>query len=128
MLVKIHFRSGRRVAKKPGKNRHIAYPAAALLKPVALMAYVFGIWRLASDMSMSSGDFPFTGLFSHWQVWMALGVAVHLVSYVLNRYGAGGTLHLPKLLSVGLGASKPTAAAPDGVEAQKNVRRASAGR
>jgi hypothetical protein len=126
MLVKIHFHSGRRVAKKPGKNRHIAYPAAALLRPVALVAYVFGLWRLASDMSVTSGDFPFSGLFSHWQVWMGLGAAIHLVSYVLNRYGAEGTLQLPKMFSAGLGSAKESS--PQEIEPEKNVRRAGLGR
>ncbi len=125
MLVRIHFGSGRRVAKRPGKNRHVAYPAAALLKPVALMAYVFGVWRLASDMSVTGGDFPFTGLFSHWQVWMGIGVVVHVASSILNRYGAGGSLHLPKMFSVGLLTPKRADAA---LEPEQKVRRASAGR
>ena len=101
MLVRIQLRKGRRVARRSGKNRNAAYTFAALLKPLALIAYVLGVWRLASDMGMT-GEFVFTGMFSHWQVWMGIGVFVHIVSSVLARYGSGGELRWPRVFSVGL--------------------------
>jgi hypothetical protein len=101
MLVRIQLRKGRRVARKSGKNRNAAFTFAALLKPLALIAYVLAIWRLASDMGMT-GEFVFTGLFSHWQVWMGIGALVHIVSSVMARYGSGGELRWPKVFSVGL--------------------------
>jgi hypothetical protein len=120
MLVRIQLRKGRRVARRSGKNRNAAYTFAALLKPVALIAYVLAIWRLASDMGMTA-EFVFTGLFSHWQVWMGIGVLVHTVSYVLARYGSGGELRWPKVFSVGL---RPVKAGEEPVRA----RRMAAGR
>jgi hypothetical protein len=101
MIVRIQLRKGRRIARKSGKNRNAAYTFAALLKPLALIAYVLGIWRLASDMSMTA-EFVFTGIFSHWQVWMGIGVFVHVVSSVLSKYGSGGELRWPKVFSLGL--------------------------
>ncbi len=101
MIVRIQLRKGPRVARKAGKNRNAAFTAAALLKPLALVAYMLGIWRLASDMGMT-GEFVFTGLFSHWQVWMGLGVFVHILSSVLAKYGSGGELRWPKIFSVQL--------------------------
>lgn len=61
------------------------------------MAYVLGVWRLASDLGMA-GAFAITGLFSHWQVWISVAVALHIGSVSLVRYGGGGTLKGPKLL------------------------------
>jgi hypothetical protein len=99
MIVRIQLRKGPRVARKAGKNRNAAFTAAALLKPLALMAYVLGVWRLASDMGMA-GAFVFTGLFSHWQVWMGMGVLVHVLSYALSGYGSSGELRWPRVFSV----------------------------
>jgi hypothetical protein len=74
--------------------------------PVVLMAYVLGIWRLASDLGMA-GEFAISGIFSHWQVWIALAAALHIASVSLNRYGRGGSLKGPKLLHFGPIAEKP---------------------
>lgn len=106
MLVRIQLRQGRKVARKSGKNRNVAYTFAALLKPVALLAYVLSIWRLASDIGMTS-EFAFSGTFSHWQVWVGVGAFVHLISSVLARYGSGGELRLPKVFSLGSRPAKP---------------------
>ena len=62
---------------------------ASLLVPVAVMASVLGVWRLAADLKMA-GDFAIpTGLFSHWQVWIASAIALAFISRLLNRYGRG---------------------------------------
>jgi hypothetical protein len=97
MMVRIKLQQGRPIQRKAGKNRQVASAIGALLMPVALMAYVLGIWRLASDLGMA-GEFAIMGLFSHWQVWVAVAAAVHIVSASLNRYGRGGTLKGPRLL------------------------------
>jgi ABC-type amino acid transport system permease subunit len=97
MMVRIKLQQGRPIQRKAGKNRQVASAIGALLIPVALMAYVLGIWRLASDLGMA-GEFAITGLFSHWQIWIAVAVALHIGSASLNRYGRGGTLKGPRLL------------------------------
>lgn len=99
-MVRIKLRHGPPIQKKTGKNRLVASAIGTLLVPAALMAYVLGIWRLASDLGMA-GEFALTGLFSHWQVWIAVAVALHLASSSLNRYGNGGTLKGPRLLPFG---------------------------
>jgi hypothetical protein len=76
----------------------LALACGALLIPASLMAYVLGFWRLASDMGMAR-EFAIRGTFSHWQLWMAAAVLLHLSSYVLNRYGRGGELHVPRVLT-----------------------------
>src|SRR5579884_2610256 len=98
MLLRIRIPQGRPVQRKSGKNRHIALAAAALLGPAALMAYVLGFWRLAADMGVA-GEFGINGIFSHWQVWMAVAAALHLIASGLNKYGRGGDLHVPRVLT-----------------------------
>ena len=51
------------------------------------MACVLAFWRLAADLN-ATGQFPITrGLFSHWQVWLALATSLQLCATLLNRYG-----------------------------------------
>ena len=97
MMVRIKLQQGPPVHRKAGKNRQVASAIGTLLVPAALMAYLLGIWRLASDLGMA-GEFAISGLFSHWQVWIALAAAIHIASSSLNRYGNGGTLKGPRLL------------------------------
>jgi hypothetical protein len=111
MIARIRLKQGGPVTRKRGKNRHLALAVGALLVPGSLMAYVLGFWRLASDMQLA-GAFGITGLFSHWQIWIAMGFVLHVTASALNRYGRGGDFEMPKVLSFrlfpGLGSSKET--------------------
>ena len=97
MMVRIKLEKGRPVQRKTGKNRRVASAIGTLLMPAVLMAYVLGFWRLASDLGMA-GEFAITGLFSHWQVWIAAAAALHIGSASLIRYGRGGALEGHQLL------------------------------
>jgi len=106
MIVRIKFRPGRSFRRAPGKNRHLALAGGALLIPVALMAYVMGFWRLASDIGVTQ-EFAVRGLFSHWQLWIVAAVSLHVAATVLNRYGRGGDFHLPRALTFRFGPMTP---------------------
>ena len=97
MIVKIRFPQGRRLQNQRGANRAVSAAFGALLVPASLMAYSLGFWRLASDMGFA-GQFDITGAFSHWQVWIGMGVVLHTAAIVLNRHGRGGELELPRVL------------------------------
>src|SRR6185295_3568272 len=97
MIVRIRLKRGRLIRRKPGKNRELASAFAALLIPAALMAYVLGFWRLASDMGMA-GEFGIEGLFSHWQIWIVLAAVLTITSSVLNRYSRSGVMRVPRIL------------------------------
>src|SRR5271170_2064604 len=112
MIARIRLKQGGPVRRKRGKNRHLALAFGALLIPLALMAYVLGFWRLASDMGLA-GEFGITGLFSHWQVWIPVAVLLQMTAAALNRYGRGGDLQLPRLLTF------PSRPAKGDVEARK---------
>src|SRR5579862_9570020 len=107
MILRIRFPRGRPIGRHDGKNRHVALALGALLTPLALMAYVLGLWRLASDMGFA-GEFGITGLFSHWQIWMIVGVALQLSGSLLNRYGHGAEFHVPRVLAFRPHAQKET--------------------
>ena len=52
----------------------------ALLTPAAFAALVMGLWRIAMDLNWAA-MFPIGGgLFSHWQVWIALSIALKILS------------------------------------------------
>ncbi len=103
MIVRIKLRRGRVLRKAPGKNRHLALAAGALLIPAALMAYVLGFWRLASDIGVTR-EFALQGVFSHWQIWIVTAVVLQITASVLTRYGRGGHFHLPSALTFRFGA------------------------
>jgi len=116
MIVKIRFPEGRRLQARRGTNRELCAAFGALLVPASLMAYSLGFWRLASDLGLA-GQFDIAGTFSHWQVWIGLGVILHATSIVLSRYGRGGELELPHVLTASLGR-------PDSEELEAHVHAA----
>ncbi len=122
MIVRIHLRQGHPLRRTRGKNRRLALASGALLIPAALMAYVLGFWRLASDLGVT-GEFAIRGLFSHWQLWIVTAVVLHVAAGVLNRYGRGGEFHLPSALTFRFGvAPEPPSDPAD----QPDTRRAKA--
>jgi len=94
MRVRFRFGEGRRVHRRRGKNRRLAAAAGALLIPISLMAYALGLWRLASDMGLAA-EFAIDGVFSHWQVWIGLALALTFAASALNRYGSRGKEEAP---------------------------------
>ncbi len=98
MKLRLRLPTGPPITRKPGKNRHLALAAGALLIPASLMAYVLGFWRLASDMGLAAG-FTVAGLLAHWQMWIALAVLLQVTASILNRYGRAGEFQVPRLLN-----------------------------
>jgi hypothetical protein len=87
MRVKIRLNHGPQLRPKNRKNQHVALALASLLTPVAVTACVMAFWRLVADFK-STGAFPISsGLFSHWQVWLAGAAVLQIGSILLNRYG-----------------------------------------
>ena len=90
MQIRIRLSRGPQMKPKKSANRRVALALSALLTPAALMAFALGFWRFGSDMRWT-GEFAISnGLFSHWQVWTAVGVTIQLCAVALNRYGHGG--------------------------------------
>jgi hypothetical protein len=87
MVVRIRFGRGLQVQRKSGKNRRAALALGALLTPAAVMASALGLWRLASDLKVAGSFGISSGVFSHWQVWMACAALLQRCAWALNRYG-----------------------------------------
>lgn len=71
-------------------NRQAALMVSSLMTPVALMAWALGGWRLAADMKWTGAFAISQGLFSHWQVWIAVGIAFQFAAFLLHRYARNG--------------------------------------
>ena len=56
-----------------------------LLTPIAVAGYTLAAWRLGSDMGWTGEFFISAGLFSHWQVWLALAIGTHVWALNLDR-------------------------------------------
>ncbi len=83
------MRLGPAFGRGSARRRKIASATAALLTPASAMAGVLGIWRLGSDMNWA-GEFAISrGIFSHWQVWIAMALVLQIFASLLNRYGRG---------------------------------------
>lgn len=64
-------------------SRQLPNIVVALLTPAALVALAMGLWRLSADLDWA-GAFPIAaGFFSHWQVWIALSIALKMLSAAL---------------------------------------------
>ena len=90
MVVRIRFSKGPSIGKKRRTNRRVALAIAALLTPAAFLVGVVGLWRLTSDLGVTAGFAISSGIFSHWQVWLATAVLLQLCARQLNRYGRSG--------------------------------------
>ena len=95
MLVRVRLQAGPKIRRSQGKNRHQALAFASLLWPAVLMAYVLAFWRLGADLGVTGRFAIGQGIFSHWQVWLALAICLNVLAVMLNRYGRGGRLRLP---------------------------------
>ena len=86
------------MTKRRGKNRRVAAAIGALLIPMAFLAYVMGLWKLASDLNLA-GEFGLTGVLSHWQIWIAVALALSFAASALSRYGRGGELEESRVVT-----------------------------
>ena len=73
-------------AKRVTRKTRVAL--SAILQPLSLIAYVFASWRLAADIGWSGPFAITTGFFSHWMVWLSIGLALSLSASVLKRQAA----------------------------------------
>lgn len=95
MTVRVRLQTGPRIRRGSGKNRRVALAVAALLWPAVLTAYVLGLWALGAEIQLT-GTFGIAhGVFSRWQVWLAVAIALHLMTVGIGRYGREGNLRLP---------------------------------
>jgi hypothetical protein len=59
---------------------------SSLMTPLSLMAWVLGLWRFAAGREWTGAFAISEGVFSRWQVWIAVAIGVQLASFLLHRY------------------------------------------
>ncbi len=85
-MVRIHIPRTR----GPGHGRTLSWPLGpaigSLLAPLALTAYLLCAARIGTDLGLLQLSAP-EGVWSHWQVWMAVAVSSHLFARRLLETG-----------------------------------------
>lgn len=71
--------------KLMGNPRQYASVVGSLMSPLALVGYVLALWRLGADLNWVGEFFIAQGLFSRWQVWLAVAIATQLAARELNK-------------------------------------------
>ena|SRR6476620_4748629 len=77
-----------RVKQAISKQRRYAPFVGYFMNPLALVSYVLAMWRLGADLNWLDEFFIHQGIFSRWQVWLAIAIATHLIANQLNRIGS----------------------------------------
>jgi hypothetical protein len=62
-----------------------AIPVSFLIRNLALASGVLGVWRLGVDLGWTQDFFISSGVGSHWQVWLALAVALNAAANFVLR-------------------------------------------
>jgi hypothetical protein len=62
-----------------------AGPVSFLIRNLALAAGVLGVWRLGTDLGWTQDFFIATGLWSHWQIWLAMAAALNFGANLIQR-------------------------------------------
>lgn len=74
MVVRIKMKKQDTIAAVGPTVAEVTGLAGALMTPASVLAFVFAGWSLAADLGMA-GQFAIArGAFSHWMVWLAVGV------------------------------------------------------
>jgi hypothetical protein len=72
------------------KPQRAALILSAVLAPASLAAFTAGCWQIAAELRWIPALVTGTGVFSHWQVWLAASAVLLLAVTVLDRFADGG--------------------------------------
>ena len=57
------------------------------LTPAAVLTGTLSAWRFGVDLGWAKSFFISEGLWSHWQVWLALTIALQIAAFHLKKLG-----------------------------------------
>lgn len=66
-----------------------------LCKPASMALFVMAAWRFCADLGWTSDFVISEGIFSHWQVWGALGLALSGIQSELEKRDLAYSLAVP---------------------------------
>ncbi len=85
MTIRLRFRYRPALRRARNANRALAVAMASVLSPASVMAIVLGFWKLGADMNIT-GEFAISGgIFSHWQVWIAIGIVLQAAAIIISK-------------------------------------------
>ena len=90
MVVRVRIRWGRvrmQSGARPGVLLSAFGRGLSLASAVALLA---ALWRLGNDLNRTERFAISQGLFSHWQIWLALAILLQIAATILQRSGRDG--------------------------------------
>jgi hypothetical protein len=73
------------LARTTALSRGALTLTAFALRPAAFVALACGVWRVGIDLGWTQDFFVSEGLFSHWQVWLALALGMITAAGFLSR-------------------------------------------
>lgn len=86
MFLKLQLMMQPTIARSVDGVPELPQLLAQLLTPASFLAYMLALWRLGADLQWT-GEFAISsGLFSHWQVWLALAALLQVAGSMLRRY------------------------------------------
>jgi hypothetical protein len=90
MRVRIRFAKSPTSSERRRRNQRAALAFATLLQPAAVTSLALAFWSLAAGLQWVGSFAIPSGIFSHWETWMAGAGAIWLCASALNRYGKSG--------------------------------------
>lgn len=87
MFVRVRFFESTTPAQKRAQSAPYVSALGGLVVLLAVSCSMFAVWRLTWDLGWTSSFVIADGIFSHWQVWMALTILFTAVAVRLIRYG-----------------------------------------
>ena len=87
MVVRVAFARSPIIPRDRLKNSGTFQLFSSLLTPISVACVLMGAWKVGDDMEWAEPFAITKGLFSHFQVWFALGAGVQTLSWRLARYG-----------------------------------------
>jgi len=81
--VQLFLQQSMQSAREAFENQ-LANLLIILFTPASVLALVFGLWRVSADLGWTEDFIIASGFFSHWQVWMALALALKFAGSTLQ--------------------------------------------
>jgi hypothetical protein len=70
---------------RPPPVSEVAPALAGILSLISVSCFALAAWKILFDVGWAGPFFVSSGLFSHWQIWLAGTVGAQLLSFRLSR-------------------------------------------
>lgn len=95
MVVRVRIRWGRIRRQSRARRGALVFAFGHGLNLCSVVALLAAFWRLGNDLNWTKRFAISQGLFSHWQLWLALAVLLQVAATILQRHSRGGGAAMP---------------------------------